>query len=230
MIFTKETLYRQVERFRRKKELPLPFDPMAFCRANPQIRLRTVPFKTPGLCGVAVPAGPGQAQPHLILLNQSRSYVQQKFDCAHEMMHLLLHRRAQAFQCLEQALQPDGSREWQANEAAAELLVPYQAFLPLLYEKREYLTSDYGTCQVKLELAAVFGVTPAIIHFRLESLKWEIEQFFNGVPLAALTLCSRTALQRAKRQVYSLNQVTAAELVRRKAMPVFDRPEEEAYR
>ena len=69
-----------------------------------------------------------------ILVNSSYPRTAQRFSLAHEMIHLFLHIRPHA----------PRSRwdEWQANEGAAQLLVPYQSFLPEVARRRILYTQD----------------------------------------------------------------------------------------
>ena len=72
---------------------------------------------------------PGGIGPSQIALNQNASLPSQRFTLSHELSHYLLHQNHTQFLC-------DGCErsplEWQANEAAAELLLPYRIFLPIL--------------------------------------------------------------------------------------------------
>lgn len=69
------------------------------------------------------------------MLNARHSVEELNFDCGHELIHLTKHRGLglSSFHCFD-TLKPkqDPFIEWEANEGAAELTVPYRSFLPLL--------------------------------------------------------------------------------------------------
>lgn len=85
-------------------------------------------FKTPGLCGVAMVG----EKTDTIILNSNRTPAEQNFDCGHELIHLTKHRKLrESFNCFTRAKpQQNTFHEWQANEGSAQLLVPYQDFIP----------------------------------------------------------------------------------------------------
>ena len=115
-----------------------------------------------------------------IALNALRNPVEQNFDCAHELFHLVLHKfkERSSFVCLEPIeLNSDQISEWQANEAAAEFLVPYRLFIPefVRFVHACEAPSDYDG--VIGYFASKYNVSRAVIIYRINSLKYEIYQY-----------------------------------------------------
>lgn len=121
----------------------------------------------------------------LILLNDSRTEISQRFTLTHEMVHYFLHSEVLQFFCEEDG---DSPYEWQANEGAAELLVPYRTFLPLVSRIRPLLQINREGAYS--QLAKQFAVSPTVISNRMQSLSFELNQYCNGVALDRIELLS----------------------------------------
>lgn len=172
------------------------------------IQIDTIPFKTPGLRGMAVIGE--KPDPDIILLNSKRCMKEQNFDCGHEMVHLGLHRNLErkTFNCFDKvSAAQDPFLEWQANEGAAEFFVPHKIFILFLeehlgnYPNREDIENF-------ISWASDFFIVPkAVIRYRLENLKYEIYQYYAGVDIKDLTILSKN--QQEKRGIYlsSLNDI-----------------------
>ena len=76
--------------------------------------------------------------------------------------------------------------EWQANEGAAQFLVPYQDFIPRYNQEYEKVLS-YCVNDI---LADHYNVTPQVIIHRVSNLKQEFRQYENGVPIERINLVS----------------------------------------
>lgn len=172
-----------------------------------------IPFKTPGLRGMAF-VSDDQA-PDSIMLNSLRTELEQNFDCGHEAVHLTLHRHLdqKTFNCFDEKVhaEQDPFLEWQANEGSAEFLVPHTVFIPLV---KLYLGTkpDHDSVEnFKLISSKLFGVPPAVIKYRLESLKYEIVQYYAGVKILDIEILSKH--QQEKRGIYitSLNRIFPGE-------------------
>lgn len=135
----------------------------------------------------------------LIILNSSRNEISQRFTLTHEMIHYFLHSQVGQFFCQDDDISP---YEWQANEGAAELLVPYRLFLPSAARYHAVLQSNRARAlQI---LAQQFGVSRTIIAHRLESLSFELEQYQNGVKLEQIYILSREKAASFKKQTSPL--------------------------
>lgn len=173
----------------------------------------SIPFKTPGLRGMAF-VGDAPA-PDSIVLNSRRNELERNFDCGHETVHLSLHRHLEqkTFNCFDDEVHADQDPflEWQANEGSAELLIPHTVFLPLV--KIYFGTKpDYNSVEkFKCMASKLFGVPPAVIKYRLESLKYEIVQYYAGVKILDMQILSKR--QQEKRGIYitSFNRIKPGE-------------------
>lgn len=108
-------------------------------------------------------------------LNSKRSEKGQNFDCAHEIMHYLLHE-SNIFYCNEKN---NNHFEWQANEGAAQLLMPYQVFIPKFLKMALIMHDFYRYEDVFLNkltehLSYNFNVGNLAIENRIKNLKNEI--------------------------------------------------------
>lgn len=175
---TKRELYRFIDRLRIQlgvKPLSQPIDTIAFCRSQKNIELVYHPFSTSGFCAAALLGEKGDT----IVLNARHSVEELNFDCGHELIHLTKHRGLglSSFHCFD-TLKPkqDPFIEWEANEGAAELTVPYRSFLPLLSDAYPQLRTWQDMDFLRYRLARRYQVTETVIAYRMESLKYE---FFN---------------------------------------------------
>ncbi len=130
----------------------------------------------------------------IILLNSSRSCWEQNFDCTHEMLHLILHRKdkGQVFFCTDTVSDKQYPIiEWQANEGAAELLVPYQDFIP-----RFANLLRFNAVGITSLLAEYYYVTTKVISNRIDNLAYEIDQYRAGRRIDQIKLLSHRQLKR----------------------------------
>lgn len=131
-------------------------------------------------------------QNHVILVNSNKSYEEQNFHGFHELMHIpTVDEPGTILRCYER-LKPnqDSYLEWLANEGAAEFTVPYKMLLPLVKENYPYMTKNWGTSRFCNLYADNFSVSPIVMQNRIDSLKYEISQYVNGVPLDKIEILS----------------------------------------
>lgn len=109
-----------------------------------------------------------------LALNSKRTPQMQNFDCMHEIIHYFLHNDVNSFQCLSGDNLPsfNDRLEWQANEGAAQALLPYRLFIPMYAA-----LSEKGDENLIKSLAASFGVTERVVLNRIDNLKYEIYQY-----------------------------------------------------
>lgn len=183
------------------------FNMVQMCK-NDGILLEKLPFKTKYLRGMASIGSVPEED--VILLNSTRSNTEQNFDCGHEYVHLCIHRDLdkKIFNCLDTIyVKQDECIEWQANEGAAEILVPYEVFLHLIKDGPFNYKNVYEIKYLKEFAANMFNVTTRVIELRLESLKYEIYQYLNGTSLNDIKLLSLSQQKRLKINVKSLNDI-----------------------
>lgn len=122
----------------------------------------------------------------LLVLNSARGELAQRFTLTHELVHYFLHTDQVRFCCEDAGA---GPYEWQANEGAAELLVPYRSFLK---EVRCLHAQDCRDLdEVYARLSMKYHVSPVVIKNRMESLSFEIDDCLRGAPATAIVPKSR---------------------------------------
>lgn len=207
-ILDKKGLYCEIDYIRSRYNLiKYPIKMLDLCNEL-RISVAIMPFNTEGLRGMACKGA--TISEDIILLSSKRDCWEQNIDCGHEFVHLQIQRDEpiSSFRCFEK-VRPQQNKflEWQANEGSAELLVPYKILLPKIKERFHLLTSSWDIMQFKDELAEQFCVSPIVIYYRFESLKYEIYQYLNGVSLNNLSILSKTAQDRQNIIVKSINDM-----------------------
>lgn len=191
---TKQSLYKAVDRLRDRLQvshLDHTYDLRTVLKnAAIPIAVEELPFRTLGLHGIASIGREGESD--VILLNSKYREQVKRFDLAHEVFHCAYHRNTgvNTFSCYEVvSAHQNPYLEWQANEAAAELILPYRVFIPLAASARIERSNQLRTYIERW--ASVFNVSPRNIEMRLECLKYEILQYRSGVPLDQIRFLSR---------------------------------------
>ena len=213
--YSKDDLYKRIEEERKFLQIgrkKYPLDLVTLCKEKYKIEVVFVPFSTEGLQGMFVPQK-DDTTPNIIMLNENRNEYEQNFSCVHEFIHFALHQNEHlpAFNFETVRKSQNSYLEWQANEGAAELLVPYKMFIPKLVNEIKDLPSLTSLDSVKRKLAKFFHVTPSVIENRMNSLKYEIHQYKNGVPLNKLEILSNRQLEQRNIKILSLNELCEEE-------------------
>lgn len=209
MYCSKSSLYEEVERFKSSMGfdyLQYNIDLITLCKEYIKLDLEELNFSSRALRGVAV-IGDEQHN-DIVLLNKKRSYIERTFDCGHEVMHLFLHRnsKVQTFNCTDfPSVKQDPFLEWQANEGSAEFFVPYKSLLPMIKERYRELNSLEAIRRFKFELSEHYNVTMKVIEYRIESLKYETQQYICGTLLDEIDIMSKSQQSKKKIKAYSLN-------------------------
>ena len=212
--YTKANLYKEIDCFKKASHIEKQYYPLniiEMCMSTPSLKVGFMKFRTVGLNGMV---NLGQhPEPDVILINSSMGPPKQNFVCAHELFHTVLHRdvSAQSFSCFEEVKpEQDAAIEWQANESAAELLLPMKYLLPLVKRKMPYLKTSEDFFNFKYEIAESFRTTETVVTNRLDDLKYEIYQYNSGVPLNKIEILSRHQQQNQHICVQSLNDMQYA--------------------
>jgi Zn-dependent peptidase ImmA (M78 family) len=207
---TKEQLYFEMHKYKRGLGLDYNdygFNMLQLCKQD-GVMLAQIPFKTKYLRGMAsIGTTPDD---DVILLNSDRNNKEQNFDCGHEYVHLCIHRNLdqKSFNCLDTIyVTQDAFIEWQANEGAAEIFIPYEVMLPLIKHGHFDINDPIGIMNLKESAADMFNVTKKVIEYRLESLKYEIYQYLNGISLSNIKILSLAQQKRRNINVKSLNDI-----------------------
>lgn len=186
---SKAALYGEIDRIRAENGVLGPLDPYALARRH-GIKISVYEFDSRRLSGVLM-RGKRRAE---IVVNSSRCAEARRFAVAHELVHYFLHDGTE-FMCLEDS--GVTALEWQANEGAAELLLPYRDFLSFYKNIRSLYIADED--RAVRALAKEFSVTPGMVKTRLLSLSPEIAQLEAGMPIENIhPLPRRAAAPRKK--------------------------------
>lgn len=189
LYYTKKNLYAEIENLRDYIGISYsnyPLDVVSLCRSQKDLIVGKRNFNTKGLKGVlAIQDGLSA-----IMLDANQSAAEQNFFCAHELIHSALHRDLgyKNFNCFDKASpQQNSSIEWQANEGAAELLIPYKIFIPSFVHQYRTNSSLY----IRTALSKKYNVSYQVIYNRIENLRFEIMQYEQGIPIDDIELLSK---------------------------------------
>lgn len=130
----------------------------------------------------------GKDGKRVIGLNKDRNYYAHRFTACHEAAHLILEHKP-----IERNLYSN-FQEWQANIAAAQMLLPYQEIIPFFAENRYLLFVAKN--QLISKLVMQYQVTPSIARLRYDDLSYEIEQYWYGVPMKEIEFLTHSEARR----------------------------------
>lgn len=207
MRMSKKDLYESVNNLKNKmhvKDFEYPLNIFNICRNRLiNIEIGAANFKTNDLRGMAIIAENVRRENHVILVNANKTAEEINYHGTHELMHITIQRNeaGQTFKCYDKVKPTQDSYvEWQANEGAAEFLVPYRILLPLIKKNYDKMCEGIGTYEFCEDYSSLFGVSPIVMQNRLNALSYEIEQYINGTPLNSIKILSRT--QQIKRGIH----------------------------
>ena len=167
------------------------------------LKLHEIDFE--GICGILY-----RGNSTYIALNNSHSNLMQNFDCMHELIHYFLHEDINEFNCFtqENSIKQHDGLEWQANEGAAQALVPYQTFIPTYVQLCKEYRNDKFQFKIIAELSKKYMVSENVIQIRLNSLKYEIYQYFSlKKSIEEITLMSHKKLKEANLDALTSNKL-----------------------
>lgn len=219
----KADLYRYVNNLRNRLGIDLddyPINTVSLCDKMENVKVLHHKFNTNGFCGAVLIGDKSDT----IVLNSNRSEYEQNFDCGHELIHMTRHRNKNidCFSCMELKIEREPKvrfLEWEANEGAAEIIVPMCSLLPKIKKAYPRLKKalDYGLLKIKLSKA--FNVPNAVINFRLESLKYEIFQYLSGKEINEIEILSKKEQEKKKIHVKSFNEIEAELIEKERYIP-----------
>lgn len=195
--WSKADLYRQIDILKSVLGISLlntPIDSKVLAgqhTLNPTIE--EIPFPCNNICGILYKGDHTTS----IALNANRSPKMQNFDCMHELIHYFFHDIPYC-QCIcsdrnmeHVHIQQDSYIEWQANEGAAQFLIPYQDFIPRFVTHISPDNPFLGGYDIQEYLANHYHVTEQVINNRIRSLSYECSQYQNGIPLESIEILSQ---------------------------------------
>lgn len=127
-----------------------------------------------------------------ITVNTSKEPISTIFDLTHEMIHFLLHPENRKHY-ISSSLCDIDNFEWQANEGAAELLVPYKRFIPSFVKNIKNCNSRIEYIDLLNHLSDKYKVSTAVLEYRISGLKYEIHQYENGISIDKIQFLSKRA-------------------------------------
>lgn len=205
----KKMLYDKIDRLRSSLGIDnssYPLNAISICRQK-NIIIEYCNYKSKCLRGY-VSIAKNSDEKSVIILSKERSDTENNFYGMHEFAHTELHSHiGTEFHCFEQnGISQNTFIEYQANEAAGEMLAPYREILPFLMWTKFKYAEDVA--KFKEYLAKLFNVPSMVISYRLESLKWEIYQYIHmGVSIDNLQIISRRQQINQHINVQSLNDL-----------------------
>jgi len=159
------------------------------------LEIQMISFEETKICGILYKGKTSTT----IGLNARRSLFGQNFDCMHELIHYWFHDEQTDFLCTPPsgALGDDlrSHLEWQANEGAAQFLMPYQNFIPKYCEMHDYFyhrnSPKIAQERVLKSLAEHYLVGEMAVEYRINGLSQEIKQYLNGANLDNIKVLAR---------------------------------------
>ncbi|KLU66347.1 hypothetical protein DEAC_c17460 [Desulfosporosinus acididurans] len=188
---TKVELYTFVNNLRNNLYLydSYPLDSKIIASYYNQLTLEELVFSSSKIGGILM-----KGEKHSILgLNSCRDEREQNFDCMHELMHFWKHP-INTYTCL--SIPRDTYLEWEANEGAAEMLVPYYKFIPEVCQFYRIMNNKRLHIDYLTYFAERYHVTQRVIQLRIKSLSYELTQYMHGVPLNNLRILSKKQQER----------------------------------
>lgn len=177
-VMTRAALYQRIDSMRRKYGIRGVFDPYAFAEARGFL-LAQHRFTNERLHGILVRTG----KQYGIILDTRLTPAQQRFTLTHEIVHFELHYGETGAATFH-----DEGTEYQADEGAAELLMPYRDFIPrAAFMRRKFLKDQTAAITT---LAAFYKLDCESVRRRLVSLSYELDLYRKGVPVCDLKLTS----------------------------------------
>lgn len=192
----KQELYSEIEKLRKDKAITWnpPYDAKVLCTTKFHLFFELLDIATPKLRGMAhIPS-------RSVVIDAKISPPEINFHCMHEIMHHVFHsdRPTKIYNTYDDTqADQDPFIEWQANEGAAQFLVPYQIFIPdYIKVSRECAHNTFPDTDVENILAQKYFVSSKVIHNRIDSLNYEIYQYLNGVSIEKIDIRSKSYLQK----------------------------------
>ena len=174
--WNKKKLYIEIDKLRLKLGIDYdissyPISPIKLAKNScKNLLIETISFSSSNICGILYKGDTTTT----IALNNKRDTPMQNFDCMHELIHYFIHDISYCqLICSDNTIDQDKYIEWQANEGAAQFLVPYQIFIPRYLELEEQHANSVWY-DSKETLAELFNVTTAMITNRIKNLEHSI--------------------------------------------------------
>lgn len=131
-----------------------------------------------------------------IVINSNLDYKDKNFAIAHELIHFLCHSTENSFMCYPYTTKINDWREWQANEGAAELLLPHDIFIPEYLNGLTICSHD----EVIEEMSENYNLSHTVIEYRLKNLQYEMNQYLCGISIDNIKIKSKNQLAKEAKE------------------------------
>jgi len=161
------------------------------------LQIEMLSFEETKICGILYKGKTSTT----IGLNARRSLFGQNFDCMHELIHYWFHDGRANFLCTPPSPAVPASSdliahlEWQANEGAAQFLMPFQNFIPRYCNMHDHfyahLSPNKAHDALLDNLAKHYMVGTLAVQYRMEGLLKEIGQYIGGAKIDDIRILAR---------------------------------------
>lgn len=187
--FTKAQLYSVIEKIRKTFHLRLedyPIDIYSLLdEISEYIDYQETDFEAEGFCGLLFR---NRKKSHIVI-NKYLPDLEKTFATTHETVHFFCHDRETKFMCKPFEKRVNDAFEWQANEGAAELLLPYKVFIHDFVQTLGHYEGD--NVKTITAMSKTYGLSETVIDYRLNNLRYEFEQYLKGIPIDNIQILSR---------------------------------------
>ena len=187
MINPKQELYDNIEVILKNMGITkecYPIDSARIVKSIPNLYLEYLPYKSSSLGAIML-----RGDITGIAVNANNSSCDQNFDIAHELIHYWLHHNVSSINLDMPSKSQNRIKEWQANEGAAQLLMPHWDFTPRFLDKAKEIERTYESVEnIYYDLAKYYNVSPIVIDYRIRNLDSEILQYHSGVSIEDIKL------------------------------------------
>lgn len=170
-LYEKIDLVRQILGIR-LKDYPIDFNDV-YAELSDVLSISYEPFTYKKFCGLLIRNKLPYAS-HVVI-NSNLTPADQYFAMVHELVHFFCHN-LDRFMCNPFTNVVYGKFEWQANEGAAELILPRKFFV----EDFNISMQEYGDINKAIKnTAKVYKVNEQVVKYRLMNLQDEFLQYKN---------------------------------------------------
>lgn len=189
--WTKQMLFCRVQNLQNSlHQISFPVKAIDFAQLNCKNPvIEEIPFPSSKIGGIMHRG----SKTTTIGVNACHDEEQKNFYGIHEVFHYIWHQDDErSLICGETPRKQDAILEWQANEGAAELLMPHYLFIPELVSGCEMypIKGLSAITETKNAMKKKYGITDRVLYNRIEDLRYETQQYRNGVSLPSVEILS----------------------------------------
>lgn len=165
-----ENLILAVTNIRKKLNIKIQDYPIDIYSVIDEYKYLTIveeKFESTGLCGFLIRNKEPDAS--IIVINSNLTPCDKNFAICHEIIHYFCHPIENENKMFSASHKKHikSPREQQANEGAAELLIPAELFVPEFKTAMEFYGSFNNAC---VETAKAYNIAPEVVKYRCKNL------------------------------------------------------------